>query len=98
MRVRFQTIETPCFIQRTGESTELGESQFVEIWPVWVDLEINGHSAPLQFAWDRHHHMLYVDERWKGRELLGDPAAAQKAREVALEVLRRASNRALEEA
>lgn len=85
MRVRFQPIESPARVL----VRENGDERFEEIWPIQVELEIQGTPAPLHFAWDRYHGVLYVDERWRGRGLLGDLAAAEHAAMVARDVLQR---------
>ncbi len=83
MRVVFQPIESPCVVEVEG--------RLCELWPVVVDVAIDGRRAPLRFAWDRHHRVLRVDERWEGRALLGDQEAKRRAAGVAREVLRRAA-------
>lgn len=89
MQVVFQPIESPCVVEVEGRLQEL--------WPVVVDVAIDGRRVPLRFAWDRHHRVLRVDERWEGRRLLGDAEAKRRAAILAREVLRRAAEAASEE-
>lgn len=65
-----------------------------EIWPVIVDVAVRGERVPLQFAWDRHHRELWVDERWPGRKLLGDTEARKTAAKLARQALQAAATRA----
>ncbi|MEM9072911.1 MAG: hypothetical protein AAGE52_30670 [Myxococcota bacterium] len=84
----FQPLTSPLAVSVDGELRE--------IWPVVVQLEIDGRPAPLHFAWDRYHRVLRVDERWAGRRLLGDRAATKRALSLARETLRRAADQASE--
>ncbi len=86
MQVVFQPIESPCVVEVEGRPRE--------IWPVVVDVAIEGRRVPLRFAWDRYHRVLRVDERWEGRALLGDREAKRRAARLAREVIRRAAEAA----
>lgn len=86
MRVRFSPIEEPAYVLVDGEMRE--------IWPTTVEVMVRQRPTVLRFAWDRHERVLYVDERWEGRSLLGDPEAAQAAAEIAREALLRAAEAA----
>ncbi len=88
MRVRFSPIEEPAYVLVDGEMRE--------IWPTFVEVMVHERPTLLRFAWDRHERVLYVDERWEGRTLLGDAEAAQAAAGVAREALMKAAEAASE--
>ncbi len=90
MRVRYAEIQEPAYVIVSDRGKERTEA----LWPVMVDVDVNGKNAPLRFAWDRWHQVLYVDSRWPGRELLGDAAGAHHAAAVARKVLQKAADRA----
>jgi hypothetical protein len=90
VRVVFRRIEDPCVATVDGER---GVERH-ELWPVIVDVVVRGERVPLRFAWNRFERVLWVDERWPGRALLGDAEARAVAAKLARETLRTAAERA----
>lgn len=90
MRVVFERLGEPCVIRVLGpDGVEVHE-----LWPVIVDVAIDGERIPMQFVWDRWGKLLRVDERWPGRAKLGDARAAAEAARVAKQALAAAAEHA----
>ncbi|MBX3248616.1 MAG: hypothetical protein KF901_15675 [Myxococcales bacterium] len=90
MRVVFERLDEPCVVRVPGPAGP----EVHELWPVVVDVAIDGDRLPMRFVWDRFARVLRVDERWPGRVKLGDARAAAEAARVAREALAAAAEHA----